>query len=59
MFEANLHEKSGRRDFRKDMDALLRRDLSWDFEDAMRLVLEQIVAKLPGEPWKGDGSGTQ
>ena len=56
LFEANLHEKSGRKDFRKDMDALLRHDLVWDFDDAMRIVLEQLIANLPGEPWKGDGA---
>lgn len=53
LFEANLHEKSGRKDFRKDMDALLRRDLSWDFDKALKVVLAEIVSKLPGDPWKG------
>jgi hypothetical protein len=55
LFEANLHEKSSRPDFRGDMDALLRHDLSWDFDHALEVVLAEIVAKLPGEPWKGDG----
>ena len=53
LFEANLHEKSGRKDFRKDMDALLRHDLSWDFDEALEVVLTEIVSKLPGDPWKG------
>ncbi len=53
LFEANLHEKSGRKDFRKDMDALLRHDLSWDFDEALEVVLAEIVSKLPGDPWKG------
>ena len=56
LFEANLHEKSRRRDFRGDMDALLRHDLSWDFDDALRAVLDEVVAKLPGDPWKGEGA---
>ncbi len=54
-FEANLHEKAGRRDFRKDMDVLLRHNVSWDFDDAMGVVLEELVAKLPGDPWRGQG----
>ena len=55
LFEANLYDKSGRRDFRRDMHPLLRPGLSWDFEEALEVVLAQIVAKLPGDPWKGDG----
>ncbi len=56
LFEANLHEKARRPDFRRDMDALLRPGLSWDFDEALRVILEELVARLPGEPWKGDGS---
>lgn len=59
MFEANLHEKFGRRDFRRDMGPLIRHDLSWDFDHAMRTVLDELVAKLPGEPWQGDASATK
>lgn len=55
LFEANLHEKAGRPDFRGDMDALLRPGLTWDFDGALQVVLEQLVARLPGEAWKGDG----
>jgi hypothetical protein len=54
-FEANLYEKAQRPDFRGDMDALLRPGLSWDFDSALQIVLDEIVAWLPGEPWKGDG----
>ena len=56
LFEANLHEKAGRPDFRGDMDALLRPGLTWNFEAALKVVMEEIVARLPGEPWKGDGT---
>lgn len=55
LFEANLHEKAGRPDFRKDMDALLRTGLSWDFDTALQVVFDEIFTKLPGEPWKGEG----
>ena len=54
-FEANLHEKSTDSDFRDDIEALLGPTIPWDFEDAMQVVLEQVVAKLPGDPWKGAG----
>ena len=52
-FEANLHEKSGRKDFRQDMDVLLRREISWDFDEALELVLTKLVSKLSGDPWRG------
>ena len=56
LFEENLHEKAGRPDFRGDMNALLRPGLTWDFDAALQVVLEEIVAMLPGDPWKGGGT---
>jgi predicted nucleotidyltransferase component of viral defense system len=53
VFEANLHEKAGRSDFRGDMNTLLRPGLAWDFDEALRVVLEELVARLPGKPWQG------
>jgi len=53
-FEANLYEKSGRKDFRQDMDILLRPGLSWEFDQAFEHVLTELVSKLPGEPWRGN-----
>ncbi|AKU92249.1 nucleotidyl transferase AbiEii/AbiGii toxin family protein [Vulgatibacter incomptus] len=55
LFEANLHEKAKRPDFRGDMNALLRPVMAWDFDAALQIVLSEVVAKLPGDPWKGDG----
>ena len=55
-FEANLHEKSRDADFRDDIKALLGPRTPWDFDEAMRLVLEGVVVRLPGDPWKGHGS---
>ena len=54
-FEANLYEKAGRKDFRGDMDALLRPGLAWDFDAALRLVLDQLVCRLPGDAWRNPG----
>lgn len=56
LFEANLWEKGRRKDFREDMDVLLRHGLSWDFDEAMTLVLTELVSMLPGEPWRGGPS---
>ena len=56
LFEANLHEKSRRRDFRNDMGPLLRHGLSWDFDEALEVVLTEVISKLPGDPWRGDGA---
>jgi len=32
---------------------LLRPGIPWDFDAAMQAVLERVVARLPGVPWKG------
>ena len=52
-FEANLHEKRGSQQFRYDIDPLLRPGIDWDFDAAMDTVLDEIVARLPGDSWKG------
>lgn len=56
LFEANLYEKASRPAFRGDMDVLLRPGLAWDFDTALQVVLEELVARLPGDPWKGEVS---
>ena len=53
-FEANLAQKRKQPDFRDDVGPLLRPGFTWDFEAGMDAVLENIVALLPGEPWKGE-----
>jgi predicted nucleotidyltransferase component of viral defense system len=53
-FEANLAGKRAQPDFRDDVPPLLRSGLSWDFDTAMDIVLERLVALLPGDPWKGE-----
>jgi predicted nucleotidyltransferase component of viral defense system len=52
-FEANLHRKAESREFRGDILPLLRPGVSWDFDEALKLVMSEVIAKLPGEPWKG------
>jgi len=55
-FEANLAQKRKQPDFRDDVSPLLRPGLSWDFHTAMEVVLDGLVARIPGAPWKGDGA---
>ncbi len=54
-FEANLHEKADRPDFRGDIGPLLRSGIIPDFETAMTTVLERLIHQIPGESWKGTG----
>lgn len=55
-FEANLHAKAGDHDFRDDIVPLLRPDIDWNVEDALRLVGKRVIEELPGDPWKGNAS---
>ena len=52
-FEENLAGKRGLVDFRQDVEPLLRPGLSWDFDTALDRVLDELIAHLPGDPWKG------
>lgn len=53
-FEANLSQKRKQPDFRDDVGPLLRPGFTWNFDAAMDAVLANLVAHLPGEPWKGE-----
>ncbi|HEY5961744.1 MAG TPA: nucleotidyl transferase AbiEii/AbiGii toxin family protein [Polyangiaceae bacterium] len=55
LFEENLHHKSNDAAFRGDIAPLVRPGVAWDFDHALRVVSERIIALLPGEPWKGPG----
>lgn len=54
-FEQNLYEKANDPSFRGDITPLLRPGVAWDFDAAIKVVLEQLVEKLPGDPWRYDG----
>jgi hypothetical protein len=54
-FEENLARKRAQPDFHDDVQPLLRPGFVWDFDAAMDAVLENLVALLPGDPWKGEG----
>lgn len=53
MFEANLDEKRGDERFRQDITSILREGIDWDLDTALDMVLREIIAHFPGEPWKG------
>jgi len=53
-FEENLARKRRQPDFRDDMAPLLRPGFPWAFDVAMDSVLADLVAHLPGDPWKGE-----
>jgi predicted nucleotidyltransferase component of viral defense system len=52
-FEENLAGKRTDPDFRDDVAPLLRPGFYWDFDSAMEAVLQSLVARLPGDPWRG------
>jgi len=53
VFEANLAEKGASPAFRDDVRPLLRDGDAYDVDAALMRVREQLVARLPGEPWRG------
>ncbi len=53
MFEQNLAEKLTDTRFTADIGPLLAPTHAWDIAEAARRVQGAIVARLPGEPWKG------
>lgn len=52
-FEANLTEKMAMAAFRQDVVPLLREGVAYDADVTYRLVLERLISRLEGEPWKG------
>ncbi len=56
-FEANLKRKLGDRTFLEDTRFLIPTDVGFEPLVAARLVQATLIARLPGEPWKGRGSG--
>lgn len=53
MFEQNLAAKKADAIFTADMSPLLAHGQEWSFDDAFDRVWNVLVARLPGEPWKG------
>ena len=55
-FEANLAAKLADPAFTQDVAPLLGPGVAWDSEDAARYVRQELLARLPGSPWKGADS---
>ncbi len=53
LFERNLSEKMHNRHFYSDVSALLATGASWSPKKAYEFVMDSVIAKLPGDPWKG------
>ncbi len=51
-FEQNLLKKIGDSAFREDIAPLLREGIDYDFDSAAKFMLDDVVSKLPGSPWK-------
>jgi predicted nucleotidyltransferase component of viral defense system len=54
-FEQNLYDKQSDPAFLQDIKPLLRPDIDYDAEQAMTLVRNQLIERLPGGPWRGKG----
>jgi len=53
LFERNLIQKKEDEGFRNDTNPLLTSEGEWDFEEAFSFVMESLISRLPGEPWRG------
>ncbi len=51
-FEQNLLKKLEDAAFREDILPLLRDGVEYDFDSAASFMLDEVVSKLPGNPWK-------
>jgi predicted nucleotidyltransferase component of viral defense system len=54
-FEANLASKLADAAFTQDIEPLVAPSTGWDVEEAARFVREELLARLPRDPWKGAG----
>ncbi len=52
-FEANLAAKLVDPMFARDIEPLLSPRVKWNLEDAGRYAREELLVRVPGEPWKG------
>lgn len=52
MFERNLAAKRNDAVFKADMSPMLAHGRAWNFDAAFERVWRELIARLPGEPWK-------
>ncbi|OGR80476.1 MAG: hypothetical protein A3I11_08980 [Elusimicrobia bacterium RIFCSPLOWO2_02_FULL_39_32] len=53
-FESNMLEKMRSAVFLSDISSLIRPGIQYDFEIAYKHIHDSLIAKLPGEAWKGN-----
>lgn len=53
-FEENLAGKLQDPEFRGDIGPLLAAGFEWDIAGAAPIVSSRLIARLPGDPWKGE-----
>jgi len=53
-FEANLSKKLIDPRFLNDIAPLLARNCPWDIDSAEQYARKELLARLPGNPWKGE-----
>ena len=54
-FERNLHDKQNNPAFLDDIKPLLAVSVRYEAAEAMALVREVLIQRLPGDPWRGPG----
>lgn len=52
-YEQNLHDKQSDPVFAGDIDPLLNASVVYDPAQALQLVRDVLVSRIPGEPWRG------
>ena len=58
-FEANFEAKTADHRFLGDIAPLLSPRCPWDPGEATRYVRDELLARLPGAPWKGSGGSEE
>lgn len=53
VMEQNLTEKLSDERFLMDIEPLLAPGIIWDATEAAEYVLTELIARIPGEPWRG------
>ena len=57
-FEQNLHDKQTDAAFMEDIAPLLNASTKYDPFEAVQLVHDALIARLPGDPWRGPSGST-
>ncbi len=56
LFEQNLMGKRNDERFNADIEPLLTAGVDWNFDQAFDFIMETLITRIPGDPWKGLGA---